>query len=360
MPKRDYYEVLNISRDASKDELKRAYRELAKKYHPDLNKSPDAADKFKEVSEAYAVLSDEEKRAQYDMYGHEGIAGRYTWDDIFRDFDFDIFRDFGFGNEDSMFDMFFGRGPRYYSYREGRVKGDDLRYDLEIELEDAAFGAEKVFSVTKREQCKTCNGSGGIEFKECAHCHGAGQIKDVRTHGYSQFITIRTCNKCSGIGKTIATPCRECKGKGALEKEKKLRVKIPAGIEAGTALRIPNEGSPGSRGGSPGDLYVVLNIKDHKYFKRNGSNILYETTISFAQAALGNEIEVPTLEGKARVKIPAGTQTHTVFRLKGRGLRNSSFHKGDELVKVIVATPTKLTPEQKKLIEEFKQLSEKS
>ncbi|MDI6855435.1 MAG: molecular chaperone DnaJ [Candidatus Thermoplasmatota archaeon] len=360
MPKRDYYDILGVPKNASKEELKRKYRELAKKYHPDLCKEADAEEKFKEISEAYAVLSDDEKRAQYDMYGHEGIAGRYTYDDIFRDFDFDIFRDFGFGDVDRIFDMFFGRSPTFYSYREGSVRGEDLTYNLEVELEDVAFGREKFFSVLKREPCGACNGSGGKSFTTCSYCQGTGQLRDVKTRGFSQFITIRTCHKCNGEGRTIEELCSDCKGKGLIKKEKKLKLKIPAGAESGSTLRIPKEGGV-IKGSTPGDLYVVLKVKEHPVFKREGSNILCEMPISFVLAALGGNLEVPTLDGKAEIKIPAGTQSNTVFRLRGKGLRElASSHRGDELVKVVVTVPTKLTKEQERLLRAFEAASEKT
>jgi molecular chaperone DnaJ len=256
--------------------------------------------------------------------------------------------------------MFFGRGPSFYSYREGPARGSDLTYDLEVELEDVAFGKEKVFSILKKELCSYCNGSGGKSFRSCESCKGTGQLRDVRTSGFSQFITIRTCPKCNGEGRAIEELCDKCEGKGIIKREKKLKLKIPVGAENDTALRIPREGASGIKGAAPGDLYVVLKVKEHRIFKREGANILYELPVNFVQAALGAELEVPTLEGKAKLKIPAGTQSHTVFRLKGKGLRGiSTFHKGDELVKVIVITPMSISKEQERLLREFERLSEK-
>lgn len=360
--KKDYYETLGINRNASKDELKKAYRELAKKYHPDVSKDPNAAEKFKEISEAYAVLSDNDKRVQYDTFGYDGIHQRYTQDDIFRDmfrdFDFNIFR--GFGGFEDMFDIFFGRGRGGFYRREGAAQGEDIRHDIGITLEDAAFGVEKTINVPRTEKCGKCNGSGAESMSTCPACHGSGQIKNVRTHGYSQFVTITTCNKCSGSGNIIEKKCDECNGNGVTEHARKISVKIPPGADDGTSLRIPGEGYAGVRGGPPGDLYVVVHVKPHPVFKREENNIIYELPISFAQAALGDETKVPTLNGNISLKIPKGTQTHTVFRLKGKGIKNlRGYGKGDELVKVIVKTPEKLDEHQKELLREFEGLSKK-
>ena len=360
--KKDYYETLGINRDASKNELKKAYRELAKKYHPDINKEPGASEKFKEISEAYAVLSDDNKRMQYDNFGYEGIHQRYTQNDIFRDmfrdFDFNIFR--GFGGFEDIFNTFFGgRGFGRREYR-GPVSGEDIRHDMEITLENAAFGVEKTINVPRTEKCRKCNGSGAEKTKTCPACHGTGQIKNVRTHGYSQFVTITTCSRCRGDGNIIEKECDECSGKGFVERTRKISVKIPAGADNGTSLRIPGEGYAGVRGGPPGDLYVVIHLKKHSVFKKEGNNIIYELPISFAQAALGDEISVPTLKNNVSLKIPSGTQTHTVFRLKGKGIKNlRGYGKGDELVKVITKTPEKLNESQKQLLREFEGLSKK-
>ncbi|MDI6917962.1 MAG: molecular chaperone DnaJ [Thermoplasmatales archaeon] len=363
MSKKDYYETLGISRNASKEELKKAYRELAKKYHPDVSKDPGAAEKFKEISEAYAVLSDNDKRMQYDSFGYDGIHQRYTQDDIFRDmfrdFDFNIFR--GFSGFEDMFDIFFGRGRGGFYRREGPAQGEDIRHDIGITLEDAASGVEKIINVPRTEKCGKCNGSGVESTSTCPACHGSGQIRNVRTHGYSQFVTITTCSKCRGSGSIIEKKCDECNGNGVIEHAKKISVKIPPGADDGTALRIPGEGYAGARGGPPGDLYVVVHVKEHPVFKREGSNIIYELPISFAQAALGDEVRIPALNGNAKLKIPKGTQTHTVFRLKGKGIKNlRGYGKGDELVKVVVKTPEKLDEHQKELLREFEGISKKN
>jgi len=363
--KRDYYEVLNVPRNASKEEIKRAYRELALKYHPDRNKSPDAEEKFKEISEAYAVLSDDEKRMQYDHLGHEGISGRYTWDDIFRGADFDrIFRDLGFsfGGFDTIFDMFFGGGTRR---RYGPQKGADLRYDLEISLEEAAFGLNTEIEVPGTQVCETCHGSGarpGTSPKKCPRCNGTGEIRRTRDFGYTHFTEIQTCNECHGRGAFIENPCRDCRGTGIVQRLRGIKLKVPPGIDDGYNLRLSGEGEPGVRGGPKGDLYVVIHVKPHKIFKRRGSDLLCEAHIGFPQAALGTKIAVPTLDGDAKLKIPAGTQTGTLFRLKGKGVPHlHGWGRGDQLVRVIVDTPINLTRHQRELLAELaKEMSEEA
>ncbi len=355
--KRDYYEVLNVPRNSSKQDIKKSYRKLALKYHPDRNKSQDAEEKFKEISEAYAVLSDDEKRMQYDRLGHEGISGRYTWDDIFRGADFDsIFRDmgFGFGGFSTIFDMFFGgRGRR----RRGPQKGADLRYDLEISLEEAAFGLEKDLKVQGFDVCDTCNGSGakpGTGPKNCPKCNGTGEVRRTRSFGNMHFTEIQTCNRCHGKGLSIENLCKKCKGKGTVQRLQRIKLKIPPGIDDDYSLRLGGEGEPGIQGGPKGDLYVVVHVKPHKTFEREGDNIFCEAHIGFPQAALGTKIYVPTLDGKAKLKIPAGTQTDTLLRLRGKGVPHlQGWGRGDQFVKVIVRTPTKLTKRQKELIAEL-------
>ncbi|MEM3383696.1 MAG: molecular chaperone DnaJ [Nitrososphaerales archaeon] len=358
--KKDYYEVLGVPRNATQEEIKNAYRKLALQYHPDRNKSPDAEEKFKEISEAYAVLSDEEKRRQYDMFGHAGIDGRYTREDIFRGVDFDeIFRDLGFsfGGFDSIFDWFFGR------HEHEPEKGYDLRYDLEISLEEAFKGVKTEIEIPRNEKCEVCKGTGarpGTEPKICPKCHGTGQIQYTRTSGFARFVQITTCDRCNGKKTIIENPCKVCHGSGIVKRYRKIRIEVPPGVDTGYSLRLRGEGEVNIKGGKPGDLYVVINVKPHKLFKRDGDDIFYDAYIGFTQAALGSEIEVPTIDGIARLKIPPGTQSGTVFRLKGKGMpRVRGFGRGDELVRVIVRIPTNLTDRQRKLLLELaKELGE--
>jgi molecular chaperone DnaJ len=352
--KRDYYEILGVSRDASKEEIKDAYRKLALQYHPDRNKSPEAEEKFKEISEAYAVLYDDEKRKLYDMFGHAGIDGRYTREDIFGGVDFDeIFRNFGFGF-DSVFDIFFGGRPRR---RYGPQKGADLRYDVEITLEQAASGIKKEIQVPRTETCTMCNGSGakpGTQPRTCPKCQGTGQVQYSRSSGFARFVQIETCNMCNGKRKIVDSPCTECKGSGNIQRTRKIVVKIPPGVDTGSHLRLKGEGERGVQGGPPGDLYIVVHVKPHEIFERDGNDLLCEVPIGIAQASLGAEIEIPTLEGKTKLKIPAGTQTGTIFRLKSKGMPNFGGHgRGDQLVRIVIRTPIKLTQKQKELLREL-------
>lgn len=358
MRKRDYYDVLGVGRNASKDEIKKAYRRLAMQYHPDRNKSPDAGEKFKGISEAYGVLSDDAKRQQYDTFGHSGIGERYTQEDIFRGINFeDIFRDigFGFGGVDSIFDIFFGGRRRYKT--EPR-KGADLAYELEITLEEAASGASKKIDFYRTGVCSTCNGTGakpGTSPKACPSCNGSGQISQTKRTPFGHFTNITTCSRCRGEGKIIEVPCSACRERGTVQIPRSISVKIPPGVEEGSRLRIAGEGEAGERGAQPGDLYVIMHIKPHEIFAREGDDIFCEVPITFSQAALGDEIQVPTLDGRAKIKIPAGTQSGTIFRLKGKGMQSMrGYGRGDEHARVIMRTPTKLTEEQKKL---FKQLA---
>jgi molecular chaperone DnaJ len=362
MTKRDYYEILGVPRNASKEEIKRAYRRLALKYHPDRNKSPDAEEKFKEISEAYGVLSDDTKRAQYDRWGHAGIEGRYSPEDIFRTINFeDIFGDLGFDfGFDSIFDMFFGRRR---GRRAGPRKGADLRADIEISLEDAYRGIETVVSYPRLEECNACNGSGaapGTSPRTCPTCGGSGQTGYTKRTLFGQFTSVTTCGTCKGEGKVIDTPCRQCRGTGLVQRTRKISVKIPPGVDDGSRLRIPGEGEAGERGGPPGDLYVVVHIKPHEFFVREDEDILCEVPITFSQAALGAEIEVPTLDGKAKLKIPPGTQSGTIFRLKGKGMPSlKGYGRGDQHVRVIVRTPTNLSNREKELFRELAKLENK-
>ncbi len=366
--KRDYYEVLGIAKDATKDDIKKAYRKLAKKFHPDMNKdNPKAAEeKFTEISEAYEVLADADKRARYDQFGHAGIdasfgAGGFQWSnfthyndisDIFAGFE-DFFRGGG-----SIFDAFFGGTRR--QRRSGPMRGPDLRYDIEITLEEADEGFEKTISVPRNVACSKCRGSGAAEGTmptTCDVCHGSGQVKSVQTRGYSQFISINTCNKCGGGGRIIERPCEKCGGRGQEKKTSRISIKIPEGAETGTRLRLAGEGEAGSLGGPPGDLYVIVHVKEHEDFIREGPHLLMEMDVTFPQAALGAELEVPTLTGRAKMNIPAGTQPGTILRLKGKGVNSMrSRGRGDLHMKVNVVVPEKLSGKQKKLLKELQDL----
>jgi len=362
--KRDYYEILGVKKEASKDEIKKIYRNLALKYHPDRvpqEKKKEAEEKFKEISEAYAVLSDDNKRAQYDQFGHAGIDSRYSYEDIFRGADFSsIFEDLGFGGSvfEDIFEGFdfFGGGARTRR-RGGPRRGSDLQHDMEISFEEAAFGTERHLIVPRYETCEVCRGSGiapGSQKTTCTKCNGSGQIRQQAGFMY----IARTCDKCGGEGQIIKNPCAHCRGTGRTTVERKIHVKIPAGVETGTRLRISGEGEAGLRGGPRGDLYVVIYVKPHKIFQRMDNDIACEVPINMVTAALGGEVEVPTLEEKVRMKIPAGTQGGKVFRLKGKGI--ASLYRGtrgDELVRVLVETPANLTNEQKQLLQKFDQIS---
>ena len=346
--KRDYYEILGIERGAGDNEIKAKYRKLALKYHPDRNPdNPEAEDRFKEASEAYEVLRDPEKRQIYDQFGHEGLQG--TGFSGFGGFE-DIFSSFG-----DIFDEFFGFGGGRRSG--GRAqRGADLRYDLTISFMDAAFGLETEIEVKKLESCPTCEGSGcepGTSPETCKACGGMGQIR--RSQG---FFTVRTtCPQCRGQGTSIPHPCEECRGTGQAERKKRVSVNMPAGVDTGTRLRLSGEGESGVRGGPPGDLYIFVRVEPHDFFRRENNDVVCEVNISFVQAALGDKVEVPTLESKKTLTIPKGTQSGEIFRFKGEGipsLRNR--RKGDQIVQVMVKTPTGLSKRQEKLLKEFAEL----
>ncbi len=363
--KRDYYEILGVEKKASVDDIKSAYRKLAMQYHPDRNKAPDAEEKFKEISEAYAVLSDQNKRQQYDQFGHAGIDMRYSQEDIFRGVDFeDILRDFGAGGfgfgrggGGGIFDIFFGGERR----REGPRRGSDILYELAINFEDAAFGKTIDIEIPRTEKCDVCNGTGakpGTSPRTCPSCRGTGQVSKTQNTPFGRFMTTSTCGTCHGNGQIIDSPCTNCHGSGTVQRRRKLEVKIPPGVDTGSRLRVTGEGEAGEKGGPPGDLYVQIYVKPHSIFTRHENDIVMEAKISFTQAALGDEIIVPTLDGKAKMKIPPGTQNGEIFRLRGKGF--PSLHisgKGDELVRIKVEVPTKLNDRQKQLLREFAEAS---
>ncbi len=358
--KRDYYEVLGVEKGADKKEIKKAYRKLAMKYHPDVSDEAESADKFKEISEAYAVLSDEEKRNTYDQFGHAGMGG-YSNEDIFRNANFDdIFRGFGFDFGD-IFDMFgFGGGRR----RSRAEQGADVYYDLKITLENAAFGLEKDIDVSHKKVCHTCEGTGaepGTETHQCSQCGGTGQVQQINRTPLGQFMSIGTCPQCRGKGVIIDTPCHECRGKGLVRETSTIHIKVPPGVEDGSRLRVTGEGDVGKRGGPPGDLYVQISVKPHKLFERHGSDLLYEQPISFVQASLGDEVDIPTLGDEVvSLKIPAGTQSGTSFRVKGKGMPHLRWNgNGNLYIQAKVVVPKKLNSQQKELLREFADISGK-
>jgi molecular chaperone DnaJ len=353
MSKRDYYEVLGVGKGASKDEIKKAYRKLSKKYHPDINKEADADQKFKEISEAYEVLSDDQKRAQYDRFGHtdpnQGFGGGAD------------FGGGGFGGFEDIFNTFFGGGGGRRRDPNAPRQGADLQYTMSLKFEEAVFGKETEIEIPKEEECDTCHGSGakpGTKVETCSHCKGAGQLNVEQNTPFGRIVNRRVCHYCNGTGKQIKEKCSTCGGAGKVQKRRTINVKIPAGIDDGQQLRVTGQGEPGVNGGPPGDLYVVFHVRSHDFFERNGDDIYCEMPVTFAQAALGDEIEVPTLHGKVKLKVPAGTQTGTRFRLKGKGVPNvRGYGTGDQHVQVKVVTPTKLTDRQKQLLREFADIS---
>ncbi len=355
--KRDYYEVLGVSRAASDEEIKKAFRRLAKQYHPDANKEQDSGARFVEINEAYEVLSDPQKRAAYDRYGHAGVNNGAGMGGA----GFAGFGDFGsFSTINDLFETFFA-GATGSQRRAGSQRGADIRYELTITFEEAVFGCQKEIELPRWETCSNCRGSGaqpGTSTSRCPTCQGSGEIRRVQQSIFGQFVNVTMCERCRGEGRIITTPCEKCRGQGRVRNNRRVVVNIPAGVDDGINVRVTGEGEVSSRGGVPGNLYVVLTVKPHPFFKRQGNDLVYEMPISFAQAALGDEVEVPTIDGKTNtLKIPAGTQSGRSFRLKGMGVPVvHSSARGDEHVIVKVVTPTNLTPEQKHLLEEFARL----
>jgi molecular chaperone DnaJ len=353
--KRDYYEVLGVVKGASPDEIKKSYRQLARKYHPDVSEDPQAEAKFKEVNEAYEILSDDQKKGLYDRFGHAGVnTGGASG---FSGFDFGGFRD-PFEIFEEVFGGFagFSRGGDRRQGRRPR-RGADLRYELALEFEEAVFGTEKEIEVPRQENCQTCNGSGaepGTSPIRCPECNGTGEVR--RQTGF--FINISTCPRCQGQGEIITSPCHECSGRGNVVKTRRLSVKIPGGVDHGTQIRLSGEGESGVFGGPPGNLYVVINVKQHAYFRRADETIHLELAVNVTQAALGDEVEVPTLDGKELMTIPAGTQTGDTIRLRGKGVPRlrrdgTAAKRGDQVVTIQVRTPTTLTKEQRELLLEL-------
>lgn len=349
--KRDYYQVLGVPRTAGADEVKKAYRRMARQYHPDVNKSTDAEERFKEINEAYEVLSDDQKRVAYDRFGHAGVQratgagysgfGGFGFEDIFEEF----FSGFGMGSRSRA-----RRSPR---------RGADLQYNLTISFQEAAFGCEKEIEILRHETCPRCRGSGaepGTRPVRCPQCNGTGEVRQVQQSILGSFVNVSTCPRCRGTGEIVTTPCSQCHGHKVVQVPRTLSVKIPAGVDDGMRVRLAGEGEPGTLGGPAGNLYVVISVEPHPYFRRRDSDVLLELAINVAQAALGDDITVPTLDGEVPLKIPAGTQSGKVFRLRARGIpRLRRNGRGDQLVIVQVAIPTRLTDEQKQLFKELGQ-----
>jgi molecular chaperone DnaJ len=351
MSQRDYYEILGVPRNASADELKAAFRRLARQYHPDVNDAPDAEERFKELNEAYAILSDPDKRAAYDRFGHAGVRGPggaapdFTVD--FGDFA-DIFGDlFGFGG--------FGRSSS--RSRNAPRRGADLQYRLDLTFEEAVFGLEKEIEITRDEVCSTCGGTGakpGTTPVRCATCNGSGEVRQVRQTFIGSMVQVTTCPTCKGQGETIASPCTECQGRGLARKTRRKVVNIPAGVDTGTQIRLAGEGQPGENGGPKGNLYILIQVKSHKFFRRREFDIMLDLNINIAQAALGADVEVPTVDGPTMLKIPTGTQPGQVLNMKGKGVpRLRSNGRGDQLVIINVEIPKRLNNEQRQLFEKL-------
>jgi molecular chaperone DnaJ len=340
--KRDYYEVLGVARSSSNEDIRSAYRRLAKEFHPDVNKTDGAEEKFKEINEAYAVLSDAERRASYDRYGHAGLKGM--------NFDFD----FGFGD---IFEEFFGFGMSGRRARNAPRRGTDLRYDITLEFEDAAFGIEREIEFSRQEVCSVCNGVGaepGTTPVRCKTCGGSGEVRQVRQTFLGSMVNVNTCPTCGGRGETITTPCKNCNGRGLERKQVTKTIPIPAGVDNGTQIRLAAEGEPGVNGGPKGNMYVVVHVKPHRFFRRKNDDILLDLAVNIAQASLGADIDVPTLDGEETLSIPAGTQPGKVIKMRGKGIPHlNRSGRGDQLVIISVEIPRHLEAQQRELLEEL-------
>jgi molecular chaperone DnaJ len=367
MTKEDYYEVLGVPRNATKKDIKKAFRRLAKKYHPDIydGDPKEGEEKFKDISEAYEVLADDEKRSKYDAYGHAGVDatfGRegFQWSDFTHSADIrDIFGDFF---RDDIFEMFFGR--RRHSAARHRRRGADLRYDLTITLEDAFNGKKVEVDLERAVECPKCLGSRseeGSDIRQCPTCGGMGQVRHTSSTGFAQFVRVETCPACRGEGSVIENPCKECRGVGTVQKSSKATLSIPEGIEDGTHLRMTGEGQAGPPGTPPGDLFVIVHVEEHELFERDGPDVFIRKAVTYPTAALGGEIRIRTIEGSAKLKVPAGTQSGTILKMKGRGMPylGGGGRRGDQYVRIDVHTPKKLSGKQKELLRELEATFEK-
>ena len=351
--KRDYYEILGVSKNASDEDLKKAFRKLAFEFHPDRNKDKNAEEKFKEINEAYQVLSDQEKRARYDQFGHAGLSGNGGANSGFGGFE-DLG---GFGD---IFDSFFGGsgfGSRSSSNRNRPSRGSDLKYSMDLDFEEAIFGTEKEFEINRIESCSKCRGSRsepGSDFSTCRSCNGQGQVRRAQQSAFGQFVQVTDCSACRGEGKSITDPCTQCRGQGKQRRKRTIATTIPAGVREDTQIRLTGEGEHGSNGGPPGDLFVIFRIEEHPFFVRDCINIRLDVPVNIVQASLGGTIVVPTIEGDVELTVPAGTQNGKTFRLKGKGVvQIQGTRRGDQLVKVNLHVPTKLDNMQKELLEKL-------
>lgn len=357
MAKRDYYEVLGVSKTASDDEIKKAYRQLAKKYHPDVSTEENAEEKFKEVQEAYDCLSDPQKREQYNQFGHQDPNS-------FGGGGFSGFGGGGFGGFEDIFSAFFGGGQTQRRSQSGPQRGRNLKVSVNLTFEEAAFGIEKEINLNKYDTCKDCSGTGAMsksDISVCSKCHGTGKVYVEQNSIFGRVRTESICPDCNGTGKTIKNKCTTCKGEGRVKAQSKIKVRIPSGVEDGQTLTVSGKGEGGINGGLPGDLYIQVNVKEHDVFERDGLNLYMEMPITFSQAALGGNVEIPTLNGSCTLKIPAGTQTGTKFKIGGKGIVDGRTNTAGHLYVVVkIVTPTKLTPEQKNLLTKLSETNEKN
>jgi molecular chaperone DnaJ len=360
MTKKDYYEILGVSRNASKDDLKKAYRKLAMQYHPDRNPgNKESEEKFKEAAEAYEILNSDEKRARYDRFGHDGVKGNGFGSQGFSDIN-DIFSHFSdiFGGGSSIFDDFFSSGSQRSRQRRGTgTPGSDLRVNLKLTLEEISEGVNKKIKLKKQVKCNKCNGSGaesGTSKKTCPICHGSGEIKSVSRSVFGQFVNIQPCSNCNGEGEVVDTPCKNCSGDGRVSDEVTINIDVPAGVHEGSYMTLRGEGNSGKRGGTSGDIIVVFKEQEHEYFFREEDDIIYDLTISFPEAALGTEVDVPTLNGKARLKIDPGTPSGKLLKMRDKGIKHLNHSgRGDQIVRISVDVPKKISSREKELLKEL-------